>query len=172
RPDPVVAPLPLEAPSPAATETPRSTAARELAAAPAWRRLGAAALDLLLVGLIDAVVLYFTVRLCGLPLSREAIAALPPVPLAAFLLLLDAGYAAAFAAATGQTIGKMAFGVRIVGCRDASRPDGIGLSAAVLRTAAYVASALPVGLGFLPMIAGRERRTLHDRLADTRVVRA
>jgi uncharacterized RDD family membrane protein YckC len=42
---------------------------------------------------------------------------------------------------------------------------------AALRTVAYLASALPVGLGFIPAFIGRERRGLHDRLAETRVIR-
>jgi hypothetical protein len=41
-----------------------------------------------------------------------------------------------------------------------------------LRAAAYAVSAAPAGLGFLPAVIGRERRALHDRLADTRVVKA
>ena len=33
-------------------------------------------------------------------------------------------------------------------------------------------SALPLGLGFVPAFVGQDRRALHDRLADTRVVKA
>jgi uncharacterized RDD family membrane protein YckC len=33
-------------------------------------------------------------------------------------------------------------------------------------------SALPAGLGFFPAFFGQDRRGLHDRLADTRVVKA
>ena len=43
---------------------------------------------------------------------------------------------------------------------------------AVLRAVAYLVSALPVGLGFLPALVGVEKRALHDRLAHTRVVKA
>ncbi|PYR71610.1 MAG: hypothetical protein DMF86_25540 [Acidobacteria bacterium] len=43
---------------------------------------------------------------------------------------------------------------------------------AVVRAAAYLVSAIPAGLGFVPAFFGRERRALHDRLADTRVVKA
>jgi uncharacterized RDD family membrane protein YckC len=42
----------------------------------------------------------------------------------------------------------------------------------VVRAAGYLVSALPVGLGFLPAFFGQDRRALHDRLADTRVVKA
>ena len=62
-------------------------------------------------------------RLCGLEFAELAV--LPVVPFAAFLLLLNGGYVAAFTAAGGQTIGKMAAGIR---CRRRSTktPGAIG----------------------------------------------
>ena len=44
--------------------------------------------------------------------------------------------------------------------------------AAVLRATAYLASLLPAGLGFAAILLDKDRRALHDRLAETRVVRA
>ncbi len=61
--------------------------------------------------MLDGVVLYFTLQMCGLGLSQLAL--LPKTPLAGFLLLLNGGYLAAFTAG-GQTIGKMAVGLRVV----------------------------------------------------------
>jgi uncharacterized RDD family membrane protein YckC len=141
-------------------------------AAPAGRRVLAAVIDLLLLGSINLGVLYFTLKLCALPLSADSVAVLPAIPLIVFLLLLDAGYAIAFTAVVGQTIGKMATGLRVVHAAD----DDAGVEAprlgfAILRTAAYAASILPIGLGFVPALLGRDRRALHDRLAETRVVR-
>ena len=79
-----------------------------------------------------------------------------------------------FTAATGQTIGKMAAGIRVVGTSPADViHDRVTFGRAVLRTAGYFASLLPAGLGFLPAFVGpRDHRALHDRLAETRVVRA
>jgi uncharacterized RDD family membrane protein YckC len=96
------------------------------------------------------------------------------VPLGAFLLLLNGGYFVMFTAATGQTIGKMAAGIRVVGTSaDDVINDRVSFGRAVLRTAGYFASLLPAGLGFVPAFFGpRDHRALHDRLADTRVVRA
>lgn len=162
---PYVAPLPRAAGVAAAVADPREPA-------PGGRRLGAAIIDLLLVGGIDAAVLYFTLRLAGLD-SAEFFT-LPLVPLAAFLLLINGGYFVMFTAATGQTIGKMAMGLRVVGTAPAGViHDRVTFGRAVLRTAGYLASLLPAGLGFLPAFIGpRDRRALHDRLAETRVVRA
>jgi uncharacterized RDD family membrane protein YckC len=95
------------------------------------------------------------------------------VPMVAFFVLLNGGYLAAFVAASGQTIGKMAAGTRVVSAdADAGEGDRVSLEQAALRAAASVVSALPLGLGFLPALFSRERRALHDRLADTRVVKA
>ena len=74
--------------------------------------LGAAALDWLMLLALDAGVVYFTLRVSRL--APAEVALLPPVPMVAFLLLLNGGYLALFTAATGQTIGKMAVGVRVV----------------------------------------------------------
>jgi uncharacterized RDD family membrane protein YckC len=136
----------------------------------AVRRLAAGALDAGILLSIDLAVLYFTLRLCGLGFGEVLV--IPPVPFIGFLLLLNGGYATAFTAASGQTIGKMASGIKVIGAPggEAAAGDRISFGFAVLRTAAYLASALPVGLGFLPALVGRDRRALHDRLAETRVV--
>ena len=117
----------------------------------------------LLVG-VDLAVLYLTLRLTGLSVAMLSL--LPPGPLVVFLLLIDLGYVVVLTACGGQTIGKMTLGLRV------ERADGTsaGLAQAVKRTAALAVSLLPVGLGFVGLFVGR-RRALHDRLADTRVVR-
>jgi uncharacterized RDD family membrane protein YckC len=48
----------------------------------------------------------------------------------------------------------------------------VSFGQSIVRAAGYIVSALPLGLGFLPALFGPERRALHDRLADTRVVKA
>jgi uncharacterized RDD family membrane protein YckC len=127
-------------------------------------RLGAAAIDHLLLGAIDLAVVYFTLRMTGL--SMDGLSRLPPVPLVAFLLLVKIAYFAAFTAVGGQTIGKMAMRLRVV-TADNETVDG---ALAVKRTLAGVASAVTLGAGFLPALFGSERRALHDRLTHTRVV--
>ena len=137
-------------------------------AAPVGPRLLAAAVDALILGSIGFVVLYLTLKVCGLQLAR--IGAIPPVPFVAFLLMIAGGYLTLFTAAGGQTIGKMAAGIKVVST-DAGQLR-VPLGHSVVRAAAYLVSAAPAGLGFLPALLGADRRAIHDRLADTRVVKA
>ena len=97
-----------------------------------------------------SAVVYLTLALAGL--NREAIQVLPIVPLAAFFAILNGGYLVAFIAASGQTIGKMAMGIRVMG-DDGRRVD---VGGAVLRAA-----------GLRPVAADRRSRvsarTCHRR---------
>lgn len=133
--------------------------------APASRRIMAAMVDAALILAVDGAVLYFTLRLCGL-LTADVFQ-LPVLPLTAFFLLLNGGYFVAFTAVGGQSIGKMALGIRVIAQEDGSVPIG----RATVRTLAYLVSALPLGAGFLPGVLSADRLALHDRLAHTRVVR-
>lgn len=145
-----------------------------LVPAPGGARLAAAAIDAGFMGAIDGVVVYFTLlalRLSGV--SDPALSALPAAPIVAFLLLLNGGYAVCFTVAGGQTIGKMLMGIRVVPyAPDAGWTGGVPLDRAILRTAGYLVSILPAGLGYLPAFLGAEHRAVHDRIADTRVVKA
>ena len=95
-----------------------------------------------------------------------------------FLLLLNGGYLALFTIAGGQTIGKMLTGIKVVADRPAADTDadsprrGVSAGAAVLRATASLVSMLPAGLGFAAILFDSDRRALHDRLAETRVVKA
>jgi uncharacterized RDD family membrane protein YckC len=67
----------------------------------------------------------------------------------------------------------MATGLRVIpGDPGARASERVPFGHAIVRAAAYFISALPAGLGFAPALFGAERRALHDRLADTRVVKA
>jgi uncharacterized RDD family membrane protein YckC len=138
-------------------------------AAAGHRRILAAVVDIITIGGVDLAVLYFTMKLAGLAWSE--IGLLPWAPFVAFLLLLNEGYLIAFTAAVGQTIGKMALGVRVA----SNEPPGDlrpSLQQAVVRAAAMLVSVLPLGLGFLPALLSDDRRALHDRAAGTRVIGA
>jgi uncharacterized RDD family membrane protein YckC len=127
-------------------------------------RVGAAVLDWLLLTGLDIAVVYFTLRVCRLDSAELSV--LPWIPMAGFLLLLNGGYLSLLTAASGQTIGKMAFGLRVVSGDDQPLAPG----QAVLRTIVFLVSAAPAGLGLLPALFDHARRGLHDRLARTRVV--
>ena len=133
-------------------------------AAPSSRIL-AALLDVSLLSALDASILYLTLRLLGLATAQ--IFELPILPLIAFFLLLNGGYFIAFTTVGGQSIGKMALGIKVISQGESTVPIG----RATLRTLAYLVSALPLGAGFLPGIISADRLALHDRLAHTRVVR-
>ena len=140
-------------------------------AAPVGSRVMAGLVDLAILSGIDAIVLYFTLRICGLTFAQTL--TLPMAPLAGFLLLLNGGYFASFVAASGQTIGKMTAGIRVIPGDPAARhSERVSFRHAVVRAVAYLVSALPAGLGYLPALVDDDRRALHDRLADTRVVKA
>jgi uncharacterized RDD family membrane protein YckC len=133
-------------------------------AAPSSRIL-AALLDVALLSALDASILYLTLRLLGL--STAQVFELPLLPLFAFFLLLNGGYFIAFTAVGGQSIGKMALGIKVISQEESTVP----LGRATLRTLAFFVSALPLGAGFLPGVISADRLALHDRLAHTRVVR-
>jgi uncharacterized RDD family membrane protein YckC len=129
-------------------------------------RLIAVVIDVTILAVIDAAVVYFTMQICNV--SMEEVAILPKGPLLAFLVVQNGGYLVTFTAG-GQTLGKMAAGVRVVPeCSDGP----LDLGRAFLRTMMWGVLAVPAGLGFLPALFSRDRRGLHDRFAGTRVVRA
>ena len=128
-------------------------------------RLFAVLIDLLILAVIDATVIYFTMQICGLTMAD--IGVLPKGPLAAFLLVQNGGYLVAFTAG-GQTLGKMAAGIRVVPSGSESTVD---IGRAFVRTLVWLVLAVPAGLGFLTAVLSRDHRGLHDRLAGTRVIR-
>jgi uncharacterized RDD family membrane protein YckC len=128
-------------------------------------RFFAMAADLLLLGIVDVVVVYFTMQICGLSVLELAV--LPKAPMLAFLVVQNGGYFVAFTA-SGQTLGKMAAGIRVV-TEDADEPLTVGRAS--LRTLMWTLLALPAGLGFVTALFRPDHRGLHDRFAGTRVVR-
>ena len=137
----------------------------------AGHRLFAAAIDGALLGALSATVMWITLRWCELPLDRALMLSVL-LPTSAFLFLVGIGYLVLFTAAGGQTLGKMAAGIRVIA--DAPEPADrgpLGLGQAVLRAVVALPSVLAAGLGLLPALVG-DQRAVHDRLARTRVVRA
>jgi uncharacterized RDD family membrane protein YckC len=77
-------------------------------------------------------------------------------------------YYAYFWTASGKTVGMVLLGVRVVG------QDGsiVGTRRGLIRTLAFPLSFIILGLGFLGILLRRDRRALHDVIADTAVVYA
>ena len=161
-------------PEPAATAPaahPRASGVVDTSeAASAGARLAGAAIDAAIIGGLDAVVLYFTLRLCQLPYTQ--VGALPVVPLGAFLLMLNGGYLTMFTAAGGQTIGKMVAGTRVVASTPSGRAQRLPFGTALVRAGATIISIVLVGTGFFMALVRSDRRALHDAVADTRVINA
>lgn len=142
------------APSPAPVSRP----------ARAGERFGAAAVDLALMGGLALTVVYFASRVAHVPLTGLA----PAAPwIAAWLVGVGLSYAAFFTGTTGQTLGKIAIGLRVVDV--ANRPPSYGC--ALMRAALGFVGVALAGAGLLPLLLDPARRTLHDRLFRTRVIR-
>jgi uncharacterized RDD family membrane protein YckC len=167
---PIVAPMQPQ-PEPPVDEAPAEPdAPADISIAAAGARLLAGIIDLVVVGSIDVLVIYFTLKICDRSLGE--LPTIPIAPLLGFLCLVDGGYLSTFVAAGGQTIGKMAAGIRVIPADPAAPPsERVTFGHAIVRAFGYLVSAAPIGLGFVPIFFG-DRRALHDRLADTRVVRA
>src|SRR5204862_6856349 len=84
-----------------------------------------------------------------------------------YLAFLGLGYAGYFTGTTGQTLGKIATGLRVVDA--GGRPPGY--LRAFTRAALGAIGVLLVGAGLVPMFLDPARRALHDRLSRTRVVK-
>jgi uncharacterized RDD family membrane protein YckC len=75
-------------------------------------------------------------------------------------------YFAYFWTSSGKTPGMFLLGVQVVG-EDGSN---VGSKRGLVRTLAFPLSFIVLGLGFLGILLGRDRRALHDVLAGTAVV--
>ena len=75
-------------------------------------------------------------------------------------------YFTVFHAWSGQTIGKMIMGLKVV------TPDNRQISPAVsfLRWTGYILSLVPLAAGFLWSAVDKDHCAWHDRLAQTRVI--
>jgi uncharacterized RDD family membrane protein YckC len=132
--------------------------------AQAGERAQAALVDVVLMLGVWAVVVYFASRA-----ARVGLAGLRPSwpYLLGYLALLGLTYAACFTGVTGQTLGKMFKGLRVVNAT--GRPPGC--PRAFLRAALGSLGVVLAFGGIVPMFFDPARRGLHDRLLKTRVVK-
>jgi uncharacterized RDD family membrane protein YckC len=128
------------------------------------RRLQAGLIDVALLGSVNLIVVYLTARVAGVAVAT--VSTMTAGPLFVFLGLIDFGYLMAFLAITGQTIGLMAAGLRIVDA--GGQPLTPARSAA--RSAASMLAAFTAGLLLATVLLDDEARAWHDRLTGTRVV--
>ena len=87
--------------------------------------------------------------------------------LALYLGMMALFYAAYFTGTTGQSPGKLMTGLRVLGV--SGRPPSYGRS--MLRALVGLLGIVLAGASLVPMAFDPARRTQHDRLFRTRVVR-
>jgi uncharacterized RDD family membrane protein YckC len=127
-------------------------------------RAAAGAVDAALLVALFAVVVYFASRAAHVTVS----ALLPAWPfLAGYLAFLGLVYAGYFTGTTGQTVGKIVAGLRVVDA--AGHPPGF--LKALLRAGLGTLAMGVAGLGAVPMLLDPAGRGLHDRMLKTRVVK-
>jgi len=134
--------------------------AGEMVYAGFWIRVGAKFID----GIVLSVV-GFALGFVGNLISNNVIAG--SILQNVLSLVLSIGYVTYFLGAYSATPGKMACGLRVV------RSDGekISYARACGRFFAELVSSLTLGIGYIMAAFDEERRALHDRICDTRVVR-
>ncbi len=128
-----------------------------------WIRFGAAIIDGVLVWLVSSVFFFFLFTL-------NNIGGFPPLsPLSSFWFPLSWLYYWLFTGLKGQTVGKMAFGIKVVDRR--GNIPGLGI-AALREIPGKILSSIVLYLGFLWIIWGEQKQGWHDKIASTYVVRA
>lgn len=128
-------------------------------------RLKAGAVDFVLWAALSGVVAYFAGRAARVPVLGLR----PAWPwLGSYLVFLGLAYATYFTGTTGQTLGKMMLGLRVVDT--AGQPPGY--VRAFLRAALGGLGVMAAGLGLVPMAFDPALRALHDRACSTRVIRS
>jgi uncharacterized RDD family membrane protein YckC len=109
-------------------------------------------------------VVYFASRFAHVPIDGLR----PSWPyLGAYLAFLALVYAVYFTGTTGQTLGKIVYGLRVVDT--AGRPPGYLRAAG--RAALGALGVVAAGLGLVPVLFDPARRAFHDRVLHTRVIR-
>lgn len=127
-----------------------------------WIRAVALVVDFVLFALVQFSLGFAAGRLWGRTVEESVVFQLLVV---VFTIVFTGVYTTTLHALTGQTLGKLITGVRVV--------DGEGgplsVGPALLRYFAYYASLLPLATGFVMAGLRRDKRALHDLIAGSRV---
>jgi uncharacterized RDD family membrane protein YckC len=102
----------------------------------------------------------------ALAVLRFLVPSLPLFRGGPFMLVLGCIYEVYFVSTRGATIGKIAFNLRIVQADGSAIPRRLALG----RYLAMGVSLLTATIGFLMAAFDQEKRALHDRICQTRVV--
>jgi uncharacterized RDD family membrane protein YckC len=118
-----------------------------------WIRFGAALIDGLIVGVVSNLIF----RAIGVSTAVSELIS----------LVLSLSYFTYFEGSTGQTLGKRAVGIRVIGFDSG---ETIGYGRAATRYVASLLSGLCIFIGYLWMLWDREKQTWHDKLSTSVVV--
>jgi uncharacterized RDD family membrane protein YckC len=134
-----------------------------------WRRLAAAFLDWILVGIVAAAIgELFGVEVPSPPSANGDVDFMfQPAP-GPFILVELAYFTYFHATSAGQSIGNRILGIRVL---DADTGRSLPYARAFVRALTSSLSALPCFLGFFWMLWEPRKRTWHDIVADSLVVR-
>ncbi len=130
-----------------------------------WIRVGAKIIDGIILGVVGQLV-QFVVGMAVTGASQDAALGLALGQMG-LSFLISGAYSVGFLGRFGATPGKMACGLRVV------RSDGkpISYARATGRFFAEILSSIIFGIGYLMVAFDDEKRALHDRICDTRVLR-
>jgi uncharacterized RDD family membrane protein YckC len=137
------------------------TVAGEMVYAGFWIRFGAKFIDGIILGIVG-----FALGFLGSFIVKHAVAVAVLENVLSFAL--SVAYATYFRGTYGATPGKMACGLKVV------RPDGekISYARACGRLFAEFVSSLTLAIGYIMAAFDEEKKALHDRICDTRVIKA
>jgi uncharacterized RDD family membrane protein YckC len=166
RPPATTAPLPDDQPAPPAFAAPGPP--RE-ALAGFWRRLVAAFLDWLLVGILAAAIGDLFGVQGPSPPSADGGVNVQLAGTGPFILVELAYFTYFHATSAGQSIGNKILGIRVL---DADTGRSLPYARAFVRALVSNLSALPCFLGFFWMLWEPRKRTWHDMVANSLVVRS
>jgi uncharacterized RDD family membrane protein YckC len=119
-----------------------------------WRRFGAVIIDVLVLLIPDIIIMVIFKHSAG---ARQGLTTLLSI---AYGTILEGSE-------RGQTVGKMALGIRVY---DFRQGGSIGYSRAFIRQIVKIVSAIPIFLGYLWMLWDKEKQTWHDKAANDVVV--
>jgi uncharacterized RDD family membrane protein YckC len=129
-----------------------------------WIRVGALVIDVALFGLVRSSLKFVATRVWGIDVDDSIF----ELTIVVFTVAFAGLYMTLLHATTGQTIGKLLVGARVV----LGDGDRVPIGAALLRFLAYFVSSAPLGFGYLMAGLRRDKRALHDLIAGTRVERS
>jgi uncharacterized RDD family membrane protein YckC len=136
-----------------------------------WIRAGASIIDGLIVGLVNMLISFIIGLLMAFMVGRGGHSPTAAMSITGLIYLVSiafsVGYVTYFLGKFGATPGKMACGLKVV------RPDGekITYGRAFGRFFANYLSAMIFFIGYIMVAFDDEKRALHDRICDTRVIR-